>query len=462
MSDPRTPVDLLVSGADLVTMDPQRSVMTRGTIAVTAGRIAWIGSEAEAAGRFSARDRIDASGRIALPGLIDTHFHTGQQLLRGKLIQMSRTRQLRIPIWRNYLIPFESILAPEDVYLSGMVAYANMIRVGTTCFAEAGGPHPDEMGRAAEEVGIRGILALSTLDSGDDIPPGMRMTTQQAIDRNVALVKRWHRPANQNARIDAWLALRQLIVCTPTLWEAFRDLSGELDVRIHTHLAEGTYEVDYAAERWGKRPAEYLDSIHFLSHRVHAAHSILLSDGELDLYAQRRVSVSHCPIGNFIIGPPRVAAMRRLGIPVGVGSDGASNGSIDLLRAIHVSQVTLQSHFGTPWHVRTVLSPEDLLVMATAGGATALGMADRVGSLEVGKQADIVLIDPSRLDLQPVYDPLFAVARGATGADVETVIVDGKPVMKDRHLLTVDEEQLQGRLSRQAPAIMDRFERLVA
>jgi 5-methylthioadenosine/S-adenosylhomocysteine deaminase len=462
MADRPQPVDLLVSGADLVTMDPSRSVILGGAVAIAGGRIAWIGPESEATGRFAPGETVNAPGRIALPGLIDTHFHTGQQLLRGKIIELSRRRQLRLPIWRNYLIPFESILTPDDVYLSGLVAYTNMLRVGTTCFAEAGGPHPDEMGRAAEQLGIRGILALSTVDMGEDIPASMLLSTRQAIDQNVALVKRWHRKQDADRRVQAWLSLRQLIVCTQELWETFRDLAAELDVRIHTHLAEGTYEVEYAAERWGKRPAEHLEAIGFLGPRMHAAHSILLSDGELDLYGRRGVTVAHCPMGNFIIGPPRVPDMVRRGIAVGIGSDGAANGSIDLFRAMHVSQVALQSHFGTPWHVRSVFTPEDLLAMATNGGAQALGLGSELGSLEVGKRADLVLVDPTRIDLQPVYDPMFTAARGVTGSDVETVIVAGRTVMKDRRLLTVDEDELRSRLNGQWPAIMDRFERLVA
>ena len=460
--DAPQPVDLLVSGADVVTMDERRSVIRGGAVAITKGRITWIGPDREAAGRFAPVETVNASGRIALPGLIDTHVHTGQQLLRGKIIELGRRRQLRLPIWRNYLIPFESILGPEDVYLSGLVAYTNMLRVGTTCFAEAGGPHPDEMGRAAEDVGIRGIVALSTVDSGDDIPRSMRMTTPQAIERNTALIRRWHRPEDPDQRVDAWLALRQLIVCTEELWETFRDLANALDVRVHTHLAEGTYEVEYAAEHWGKRPAEHLAAIGFLGPRVHAAHSILLSDDELDLYAKHGVSVAHCPMGNFLIGAPKIPPMLRLGIPVGIGSDGAANGSIDLFRAAHVSHVALQSHYGTPWQVRTVLSAEDLLTMATAGGAKALGRGAELGSLEVGKRADLLLIDSSRLDLQPVYDPTFTAARGVTGSDVETVIVGGRTVMKDGRVLTIDEDQLRARLDRQWPAIMDRFERLVA
>jgi 5-methylthioadenosine/S-adenosylhomocysteine deaminase len=430
-------------------------------MAIRAGRIVWLGPATEAVHRFAAKQTLQAAGRIALPGLIDTHFHTGQQLLRGKLVELARRRHLRIPIWRNYLIPFESMLDEEDVYLSALLAYSNMLRVGTTCFAEAGGPHPDQMGRAAEEVGIRGFIALSTLDTPEGIPETMRLTTRQAIDRNADLVKRWNTPG-RDGRVQAWLALRQLIVCSEELWNTFRDLSAELGVHVHIHLAEGTYEVDYATERWGARPAEYLERIRFLGPNILAAHSILLSQREVDLYAERRVAVAHCPQGNYLIGPPKLPEMRRRGIPIGIGSDGASNGSIDLFQAAHLSWVAQQSHFGTPWHDRSVFSPEDLLSMATNGGAAAVGREDDLGSLEVGKRADVLLVHPHELDLQPVYDPGFTASRCVNGRDVETVIVDGKVVMRDRRLESVDEEQLRARLDERWPRIMERFEATVA
>jgi 5-methylthioadenosine/S-adenosylhomocysteine deaminase len=146
-------------------------------------------------------------------------IHTAQQLLRGKLPEMSRKMPLRNPPWKNYYIPFEGLLEPEDVHLSGLVTYANMLLCGTTCFAAAGGPHPDEMARAAEEIGIRGFVALSTVDqntsfAGRGVPGSMMMTTAQALDRNVALARRWK---GADRRVQAWMSMRQIIVCTPEL-----------------------------------------------------------------------------------------------------------------------------------------------------------------------------------------------------------------------------------------------------
>ena len=456
-SNARETVDLLVLGGDVVTMSPDRQVIRSGAVAIRGGLITWVGSAAEGRWRFGAQRSIEAGGRIVLPGLVDTHFHTAQQLLRGKISELARRRHLKLPIWRNYLIPFESVLTEEDVFLSAQIAYANLLRVGTTCFTDAGGPHPNEMARAATELGIRGLVAQSTMDIGDGLPPSMRFTTADAIERNASLIKTWGVSAVEK-RVGAWLSLRQLLVCSRELWETFRDMSDETGSRIHIHLAEGTYEVDYAAEHWGKRPAEYLEGLGFLGPHVHAAHSILLSPDEVDLYAERDVSAAHCPMGNFTIGPPKVPEMRRRGIRIGLGTDGASTGSLDLFAAMRVSSVGLQTNYGTPWHDRSALSLEDLLEMATLGGATALGMGQHIGSLEVGKRADLVIANPADWDLQPVYDPMFTASRGLTGRDVETVVVDGDVVVDKGTVVTVDEGELRGRLAERWPEIMGRFE----
>jgi len=455
--DGRQAADLLVLGGDLVTMSADRRVVRDGALAVSEGEISWVGPASEANRRFRPSRVLDASGRILLPGLVDTHFHTGQQLLRGKITELARKRQLKLPIWRNYLIPFESVLTEEDMYLSSQIAYANLLRVGTTCFTDAGGPHPDQMARAALELGIRALVAQSTMDMGEGLPGAMRFTTQEAIDRNLALIKTWGVSAIDR-RVGAWLSLRQLLVCSRELWETFADLADETGSRVDIHLAEGTYEVEYAAEHWGRRPADYLEHIGFLGPRVHAAHSILLSADEIDLYAERQVSAAHCPLGNFIIGPPKVPEMHRRGVRIGLGTDGASTGSLDLFEAIRVSFVALQSNFGTPWHDRSALSLEDLLQMATLGGAQALGMGEHIGSLEVGKRADLVIANPRHWDMQPVYDPMFTAARGITGRDVETVVVDGNVVVENGVVSTVDEADLRGRLAERWPVIMDRFE----
>jgi 5-methylthioadenosine/S-adenosylhomocysteine deaminase len=443
-------------------MDDRDAVLRNGALAIDAGRIVWIGA-VSASADFKGRTVLDGRGLIALPGLIDAHFHTAQQLLRGKLAAMGRKAPLKIPVWKNYYIPFEGMLDPEDVYLSGLVAYANMILVGTTCFAEAGGPHPDEMGRAAFEVGIRGFIALSTIDQSETIgaavPKSMLMTSQEAYDRNVALVQRWR----GNERVQAWLALRQIIVCSSDLIRSMAAAARDLDVKIHTHLCEGTYEIDYSLEKFGKRPTEYLDELGVLSHHLHCAHSVLLSPEEVDLYVKYRPSACHCSFNNHSIGVPRLIEMWRRGIDIGLGTDGAASwGTLDIFQVAHIARVGQQAVAGTGWHIRNPISSEGLLKIATLGGARALGVGDELGSLEVGKRADVLLVGSADLDQTPVYDPLFVASSLVVGRDVQSVIVDGKLVMKNRQLLTVDVEEIKSRLMRRQPELMARFEALVA
>ena len=456
-------VDILVQGCAVVTMDDAGTVLDDGAIAIADGAIAWVGAASEARGRFQAATTLDGKGRIALPGLIDGHVHTGQQLLRGKLAQLARRRPLKIPIWKNYYIPFEGMLDPEDVYLSGMVAYTNMLQVGTTCFAEAGGPHPDEMARAAVDVGLRGFVALSTVDqsrgTGAAVPGSMLMTTQQALERNIGLVKRWR----DHERVQAWLALRQIIVCSPELIRDMAQAARELDVKIHTHLAEGTYEVDYALENFGKRSAEWLADMGVLDHHLHCAHSVTLSPEEVDLYVRYKPSACHCAFNNYAIGHPPLLEMWRRGVAIGLGTDGAAAwSSLDIFQVAHAAKVGQQALWGTPNHIRTALSSDELLKIATRGGARALGLGEQIGSLEAGKRADLLLVETGDMDQFPPVDPLFVASSLTVGRDVRDVIVDGKLVMRNREILTVDMEKLHAQLAQRLPEIMARFDTLVA
>jgi 5-methylthioadenosine/S-adenosylhomocysteine deaminase len=448
-------VDILVRGCAVVCMDAAGTCISDGAIAVKGSRIHWVGSGREAKQRFRAKSVIEAGDAIALPGLIDAHFHTAQQLLRGKIVALARLRKLKNPIWKNYYIPFEAMLEPEDVYLSGLLAYTDMITVGTTCFAEAGGPHPDEMGRAAMETGIRGFISLNTMDQGDWVPPSMKMGTRDALKRNVDLVKRW----KKNERVRAWLSLRQILVCTPGLISDIGAAAQEHDVKIHTHLCEGTYEIDYALENFGKRPAEFLTELGVFDRRLHCAHSVLLSPEEMDLYVARRASACHCATNNYHIGPMRLLEMWRRGVDVGLGTDGAASwGTLDMFQVAHLARVGQTALYGTPWHNRTLTSGEEMLTIGLRGGARALGLGDEIGSLEPGKKADIILVDCDGLDQAPLYDPMFVAANTTVGRDVRTVIIDGRVVMKDREVLTVEVPRVKAMAAKRLPRLMRRLE----
>jgi len=394
-----------------------------------------------------------------MPGFIDCHVHTAQQFLHGKLPSIRRQGQLRSPMWQRYLIPFESCLGPEDVYSSGVAAYAAMIRCGTTCFLEAGGPFPDEMGRAADEIGIRGRIAMSTMDATEDLPPHSRMDTAVALRSSEELVQRWR----SHPRVNAWLSLRQLMVNSEALRLGMRDLSHKLDTPIHTHLAEGTYEVDFAIKHWSVRSAEYLERIGCLDRHVHAAHSVLLSLNELELYAARDVSACHCPLNNYTMGTPRLLEMMRRGIRVGLGTDGAATrASLDMFQVLHGAVLGQQAVAGTPYHIDPPVTHEQMLKQALRGGARTARLEHEIGSLEAGKKADIVLVATDDYDQFPNYDPVITLAESAVGRDVRTVIIDGRVVLEDRELVTLDLGRMRERVAQNYQSIMSRFDRAIA
>jgi len=450
----RMNVDLLVVGADVVCLDKQGTIIRDGAIAIKNNLIHWIGKVSDASKKFKTSNKINGSGKIAMPGLIDTHVHTAQYLLRGKIAEIARRKRIKIPIWKNYYIPFEALLEPEDVYLSALACYANMISVGTTCFSEAGGPYPDKMGEAALKINIRGFLSKSTIDQGDSLPPSMKTDTKKAFSNNLDLVNRW----KDNSLVKAWFSLRQIMTCSTKLIKMTAEAATDLNSRIHTHLCEGSYEINYSMEQFGLRPTEYLENINSLSHHLHAAHSILLSPNEIDLYLERNCSASHCPFNNYHIGPHPLLNMLHRGIRVGIGTDGTAPwSSIDIFRATHAARIGQQLAAGTPIHFHDIMPSEKLIKVATYGGAEALGIQDEVGSLEVGKKADILILNCDDMDQFPLYDPLFAISTMMLGRDVTTVIIDGIVVMKNRELLTIDKEKLMHEIKVRIPKIMDRF-----
>jgi 5-methylthioadenosine/S-adenosylhomocysteine deaminase len=452
---PPRPISLLITGPTIVTFDDADTVIPSGAIAIDGNSIAWIGPAAEAHALFTPAETIHAPSLIAMPGFIDCHVHTGQQFLHGKLPSLKRRGELRNPIWQRYLIPFESCLSPEDVYSSAVACYSAMIRSGTTCFLEAGGPHPDEMGRAADEIGIRGRIAIATVDATDDIPPQCRMDTDVALRTSEDLVNRWR----THPRVNSWLSLRQLMVNSDGLREGIRDLSHALDTPIHTHLAEGTYEVDYAIARWNARPAEYMERSGCLDHYVHAAHSVLLSLNELDLYASRDVSACHCALNNYMMGRPRLLEMMRRNIRVGLGTDGAATrASLDMFQVVHGAVLGQQAVNGTSYHVDTPVTHEQMLKQAFRGGARAARLEREIGSLEPGKKADIVLVSTSDVDQFPNFDPVITLAESSVGRDVHTVIIDGRVVLQYGELLTVDLARMREQVAHNYNSFMARFD----
>ena len=297
------------------------------------------------------------------------------------------------------------------------------------------------------------------MDDDPTLPDNMRMTTAEALKANEALVRRW----SSHPRVNACLGIRQIIVATEGLQRDMAALAKQLDTRIHSHLAEGTYEVDFALARWGMRPAEYLDHLGVFNERLHTAHAVLLSMDEMNLYVERGVSATHCSFNNYTLGRPRALEMWRRGVPIGLGTDGAAVwGPLDVFQLAHIARVGQQAIEGTPNHARDITTTTEMLTLAIKGGARVAGMADQLGCLAAGRLADIILVNAGDPDQGPECDPLFTVANCVVGRDVQTSIIDGRIVMKDREILTLDVEAVKAKIAPRLRSLMERFDSAVA
>jgi len=448
---------ILIKNAMIVSMGSM-GIIKDGMIVIEGTRITSIGPQNK--NIFDVEKHadkvIDAAGKIVMPGLIDSHFHTCQHLMRGMGAAIAR-RGTRYPYWKNYLIPFESQLTPEDVYLSGMAAYTNLIRVGTTCFSEHGGRHPNQLVKAAEEVGIRGLMAISTMDMDTGLPTlpdNMLFSTEEAIEKNLEVVQQWpFKNDGDDSLLRGVFSLRQITVCTPQLIQKTAQLAVEHETMVQTHANEGHYELYHALDHHGMRPADYLASLNFLNSNVIAAHSVLLSDQEVELYAQHQVGVAHCPVPNFSsLGMAKLVQMRKLNIKVGIGTDGANRGSLDLFEAMKLSSIGQSLLYGAPYLDTNVVSPFELVTMATLGGARVCGLHEEIGSLEIGKRADLIVLNPG-LNALPIDDPYFAIVNSLRGSDVGDVIINGQIVMSESKILSVDEEEIAREVSIRAPQL---------
>jgi len=425
-------VDTLIQNGYVVPFDGDAPSIPDGAIAIRDGVIVDVGPTSELAARWTPDRRIFASGRIVIPGLSDAHFHTAQTLMRGVLTTLQQTRSLRVPTWREYLVPFEAAMTPEDVELAGELAYTSMLATGTTAFFEAGGPHPESMARAADRAGIRGMVALSTMDGGSRIPGSLTMTTDEAIARNIELADALPPAPDGSSRVTAAMSLRQIVACTPELVTAIHGEATARGIKVHTHLVEGTYEIDYALERFGMRPIEYLIDLGVFTPTLHGAHSVLMSDDDVDLFVQHGASACHCAKGNYSIGKPPALRMWRRGVDIGLGTDGvALLGTLDLFRVAMLTNVGQQLVEGTPVHNRNGVRAAEPLEMAIRGGARAMGLGARTGRLAVGTRADIVLLRTDGPDAVGYASEEAFLYECASGRDVDTVLVDGAVVVSD-------------------------------
>lgn len=368
---------------------------------------------------------IDGEGKVLIPGLVNTHTHLSMSLLRGL------ADDLVLETWLNdYIWPTEANLDGKLCYVGAKLACAEMIKSGTTTFNDMYF-YMDHVAQAVDESGIRGNITHGMLDQGDE------EKRRAEYKESLRIIDKCHNTAD--GRIKVSLGPHAPYTCSTELLSWVRKKASQLGVRIHIHVSETEFEVKNIIDTYDARPFEYLDNINFLDQDVLAAHTVWPSNNEMDIIKERGVNISHNPVSNMKLasGISPVAKMLDKGINVSLGTDGAaSNNNMDMLEEMKIAALGQKVNTFDP----TVLKADDVFKMATIGGATALGLSDELGTIEVSKKADLILVNMKAPHLAPYRHPISHLVYAANGGDVDTVICNGQILMHGRELLTLDEK----------------------
>lgn len=420
-------IDLLVHGGDVLTVDASGTVVEDGAVAVRDGRIVDVGPAERLRAAYEAADELDARGCLVLPGLINTHTHLAMTLFRGIADDVTLQGFL------DRVIPAEAaLLSPETVTAGIQGAIAESVRGGVTTALDMYWFH-EAAEAVAREAGWRLLTGPTFMDVPG--PPDGRPYADRLG---------WA-AADLSARTDPAPGTRPVIFAHsaytlgPEQLTAISALAREHGALLHLHAAENAGEVAMVTEAHGMRPVELLDSLGVLGPDTLLAHAVDLTDAEIEAIARTGTSVAHCPVSNLKLGCgiARVPDLLDAGVTVGLGTDGAvSSNTLDLLGAVKLAALVHKAG-GDP----TAVGAEQAVRMATIESARALGLGDELGSLEPGKRADLIVLDLARPHLTPRHDPWSMLAYAAASCDVRDTVVDGRVLMRDRTLETLDEQR---------------------
>lgn len=371
---------------------------------------------------------IDATDKILLPGLVNTHTHLSMTLFRGLADDLSLDEWLNDNIW-----PIEANLNGYYCYIGALLGAIELIKSGTTTFSDMYF-YMEDVAKAVEESGIRAVLSYGMIDFGDE------ERRKAEIEENLQLYKNCHNTAD--GRIKVFFGPHSPYTASEELLKEVRRLATENNIGIHIHVSETQKEINDVSSEKGLRPFEYLESIGFLGPDVVCAHSVWLSDKEIEIIKKNDVKVSHNPCSNMKLasGIAPVSKLLENDICVGIGTDGASsNNNLDLIEELKTASLLQKVATLDP----KVLTSDESLAMGTINGARALGLEDEIGTIEVGKKADLILIDKNNANMVPDSSNLSSnVIYSANGSNVDTTICNGQILMENRKLTTLDEQDI--------------------
>jgi 5-methylthioadenosine/S-adenosylhomocysteine deaminase len=436
----------LLKNGFIVTMGEHETVFDGGSVLVEDNRIVEVGAVQPARVNADA-EVIDLAGRYVLPGFVNTHVHTSQQLSRGVGDDVDFITWLHKRMW-----PFESSMTEEDSYVSTLMCCLEQIRAGVTSFAEPGGQFVSGMARAVTEAGLRAKLAKSVMDCGEGLPAIWQRSTREELDAQTADIERFHKTAD--GRVEVWFGLRTIFNNSDDLIVRTKELADHYGVGIHMHVAEAKSEIDYTMEKYGEPTVTHLARLGILDKNLLAVHTVWLTNEEVDLLAQHEVKVSHNPASAMrVLGFAKIPQMLEKGICVSLGTDGASSSN----RMDIVDEMWLTSLIHKGWRLDpTVVPSEAILRMATSHGARALLDESCYGRLEAGMKADLIVIDPYGPSMMPVNDRIAGLVTAMHSSNVCSTMCDGVWLMRDRKILTLDEDAVIREANERAAAIYAR------
>jgi len=423
-----TSTQILISGGVVVTFDPAGTVIPDGAVAVDGDRIAAIGPTADLEAAYPSAERIDADGSIIMPGLINAHTHAPMVLFRGLADDLDLMDWLE-----GHIFPAEAEFVDEEFVRWGTrLACLEMLRGGITTFADMY-YFDDTIAEEADRCGMRAVVGETLID----FPAPDNKTWKEAMGYSRRFIERW----KDHPRITPAVAPHAAYTVSDDHLIEAHQLATEFDVPFLTHLAEAKAEIDHVRARTGRTSIDHLEALGVLDERMLAAHVVWPSADEIDLLAERDVGVAHCPQSNMkvAVGVAPVPALIAAGVAVGIGTDGAgSNNDLNLWEEVDTAAKLHKLASGDP----KVLPAAQALAMATIEGARALGMEDEIGSIEVGKRADLIVVSADGLHQQPhppTENPYSLLVYATKASDVETVVVDGRVVVRSGDVLTLDE-----------------------
>ena len=425
-------VDTLVTGGTVLTVNDKDSKLEGGALAIDKDTIVALGSKDDILSAYRGRVTIDVPGSIIMPGIVNAHTHAAMTCFRGIADDMELMEWLN-----DYIFPAEARNAdPELAYWGSMLACAEMIKSGTTTFSDMY-IFEEETAQAAKQAGMRCLLGEVLFD----FPSPNFKTPAEGLACTEKLIRKWA----DDPLINIMVEPHSLYTCSPELLIASKALADRYHIPLATHFLENKAEAKQLREKFGKRATAFLQEIGLLDERFIGFHCVVMDDEDIGLFADRGCKVVHNPESNMKLasGVASISAMLKRGVVVGLGTDGcASNNNLDMFQEMDTAAKLEKSARLDP----TVMSARTVIRMATCDGAGTLGLNSLIGTLEVGKKADLCIVDMNKPHLTPMYDEYSHLVYAVNGADVDTVLINGRVVMQNRKLLTIDEEEAMRRV----------------